>query len=124
MKFRLRLFDFLIFFIFAAIVFFSFEKVFGSRTAKKTLIVQIKEKKYAYSLEKELHLEFEGLIGKSHITVSDGKAWFEDSPCSNKVCVEAGKISEANQWAACLPNGIIIYIEGQSEKEEVDAVAN
>ena len=96
----------------------------AEKSTKKNLIVQTRTEKYAYALDKELHLEFEGLIGKSRIAVSGGKAWFEDSPCDNKICVESGKITGPNQWAACLPNGIIIYIEGETEKEEVDVIAN
>ncbi|MDO4506191.1 MAG: NusG domain II-containing protein [Spirochaetales bacterium] len=124
MKVKARILDFFILLIFAAAVAFSAVRIFGGKSTKSTLIVQTRTDKYAYSLDKELHLEFEGLIGKSHIAVSNGEAWFEDSPCENKICVESGKINGPNQWAACLPNGIIIYIEGEAEKEEVDVIAN
>ena len=124
MKVKARILDFFIFLIFAAAVIFPAIKIFGGKSTKKNLIVQTRTEKYAYALDKELHLEFEGLIGKSRIAVSGGKAWFEDSPCDNKICVESGKINGPNQWAACLPNGIIIYIEGETEKEEVDVIAN
>lgn len=124
MKVKARILDFFILLIFAAAVIFPAIKIFGGKSTKKNLIVQTRTEKYAYALDKELHLEFEGLIGKSRIAVSDGNAWFEDSPCDNKICVESGKLNGPNQWAACLPNGIIIYIEGETEKEEVDAIAN
>lgn len=124
MKVKARILDFFILLIFAAAVIFPAIKIFGGKSTKKNLIVQTRTEKYAYALDKELHLEFEGLIGKSRIAVSDGNAWFEDSPCDNKICVESGKITGPNQWAACLPNGIIIYIEGETEKEEVDVIAN
>ncbi|MCQ2242072.1 NusG domain II-containing protein [Treponema sp.] len=124
MKIKVRIFDFFIFLVFASTVAFSTVRILSGKSTKKTLIVQTRTDKYAYSLDKDLNLEFEGLIGKSRIAVSDGKAWFEDSPCENKICVESGKINGPNQWAACLPNGIIIYIEGETEKEEVDVIAN
>lgn len=124
MKFKVRIIDFPIILLFAAAVVFSAWKIFGTKAESKTLIVQIQSEKYAYALDRELHLEFEGLIGKSHVTVSGGEAWFEDSPCDNKICVDSGKISRSNQWAACLPNGIIIYVEGKAESNQLDAIAN
>ncbi len=124
-KVKIRPFDIPILFTFAAMTVFFSAKLFCVKSESKTLMVQIGADKFAYSMEKELHLEFEGLLGKSHITVSKGEAWFDDSPCDNKICVESGKISRPNQWAACLPNGIIIYIEGISDsKKELDAIAN
>ncbi|MBQ0039100.1 MAG: NusG domain II-containing protein [Treponema sp.] len=124
MKLKVRFLDFFIFLIFAAVLAFSVTKILSGKSDSRTLIVQIQGEKYAYSLEKELDLEFTGLIGKSRIIVSNGEAWFEDSPCDNKICVESGKINGPNQWAACLPNGIIIYIEGKQKDDELDIIAN
>ena len=40
----------------------------------------------------------------------DGSISFEESDCPHKLCIKAGKISRPGQFAACLPNGIIIKI--------------
>lgn len=39
-----------------------------------------------------------------------------DCPC--QVCVNVGFISRVGQTAACLPNGLIMYIQGQHPYEE------
>lgn len=124
MKNQFKVFDFVILIIFLASILFAASLIFSKKSDSKTLIVQTHEGKFAYAMDGSTRLEFTGLIGKSHIAVEDGKAWFEDSSCENKICVEAGKISRPNQWAACLPNGIIIYIEGHEKKESLDAVSN
>ena len=40
----------------------------------------------------------------------DGNISFEESDCPDKVCINAGKLNTVGQFAACLPNGIIIKI--------------
>lgn len=124
MKLQFKIFDFIIFIAFIAAIFFAAAGVFSKKEKTGTLIVQTQEGKFAYSMSKDTRLEFTGLIGKSFVTIENGEAWFEDSPCENKVCVQSGRISSKNQWAACLPNGIIIYIEGNTEEDSFDAISN
>lgn len=51
----------------------------------------------------------------------DGSICFEKSDCPQKLCVKTGRIHNPGQFAACLPNGIIIKITSASDnKREVD----
>ena len=124
MKFKMRLLDYFILLIFLAVIGFATMKVFTKKSGSRILMVQTQGERYAYSMEKNMRLEFSGPCGKSIIIIENEEAWFENSDCENRVCVESGKISRPNQWAACLPNGIIIYIEGEEEKESLDAISN
>lgn len=124
MKLKLKLFDFFIILIFMAAIAVSATKIFSDKSKAKILMIQTHDEKFAYSMEKDTTLEIPGLIGRSRIIIKDGEAWFEDSPCDNKICIEAGKINRQNQWAACLPNGIIIFIEGKAGNDSFDAVSN
>ncbi len=40
----------------------------------------------------------------------DGSIAFVESDCPDKVCIHAGKLKTAGQFAACLPNGIVMKI--------------
>ena len=71
-----------------------------------------------------IFLSFFNLFGESSIQVESGKAKFLDSPCENKNCIQSGEISVNGQWAACLPNGIFINIEGKNKENTFDAVSN
>ena len=124
MKFRPRLLDCFLILIFLAVIGFAAMKVFTKESGSRILMVQTQGERYAYSMEKNMRLEFSGPCGKSIIIIENEEAWFEHSDCENRVCVESGKISRPNQWAACLPNGIILYIEGEEEKESLDAISN
>jgi hypothetical protein len=53
----------------------------------------------------------------------DGGIRFEESDCPHKLCVKAGKLSRVGEFAACLPNGIILKIVPSNNKDrEVDIV--
>ena len=49
------------------------------------------------------------------ISVSDGRAFFEDSDCPGRDCVHSGAISSPGRSIACLPNLVEIRISGQGE---------
>ena len=54
----------------------------------------------------------EGLIGTSRLLIEDGRVRFVDSPCHGRYCVHAGWLSQSGQVAACLPNGVVVEVEG------------
>ena len=51
----------------------------------------------------------------------DGSIAFVESDCPDKVCIHAGKLRTAGQFAACLPNGIVMKIVPEKEHGEDDA---
>ncbi len=44
---------------------------------------------------------------------------FVHSDCPDQVCVDAGVLRRAGEAAACLPNKVMVYIEGDSETDVV-----
>ena len=51
----------------------------------------------------------------------DGSIAFIESDCPDKVCIHAGRLNQAGQFAACLPNGIVMKIVPEKERGEEDA---
>ncbi len=49
------------------------------------------------------------------ISVEQGRIRFTDADCPNRDCVKTGWISEKGTTAVCLPNRVIIKIEGVNE---------
>jgi hypothetical protein len=47
----------------------------------------------------------------------DGSIAFEQSDCPEKICIRAGKLHLPGQFAACLPNGLILKIVALEEDE-------
>lgn len=60
-------------------------------------------------------------VNHTKITVKDGEIFFSESDCKDKVCLKTGKLGNAGDSSACIPNKVSIYIKGGTD--EVDAVA-
>ena len=74
-----------------------------------------------YPMEAEDTLRVEGPLGVTTIEIARGRARVLDSPCPYKLCVKAGAIGKAGELIACVPNRVVVRVEGRSKKE-VDAV--
>lgn len=62
-----------------------------------------------------------GPLGATAVRVEPDGARVTDSPCPQRLCVAAGKISRPGEVVACLPNRIALRITG-ARAAAVDAV--
>ncbi len=49
--------------------------------------------------------------GRNLVRVKDGTVMVAQADCPDKVCVHTGPISQEGQVIACLPHGVIVYIQ-------------
>lgn len=66
-------------------------------------------------------ISVEGRLGVTRIEIRDGRAHIHSSPCRNKICVKSGFIQYADRLTACIPNRVVVKIQGASRRG-VDAV--
>ena len=85
------------------------------------LTVHAPDGEYVYPLNKNREIRMEGVLGESVLIIEDGKAFFRESPCPNKICVQTRPVEHDNDWAACLPNQVIIHVETTNKKDGLDA---
>ena len=57
--------------------------------------------------------------GSNVLVVENGEAWVSEANCPDKVCMGMGKISRNGEFIACLPNRLIIVVEG-GEQSPID----
>ena len=96
-------------------VFYLFQTLWSNEHAAKVQI-RIGDKIYAtYSLNQQREIHVHGKIGDAIISISQGKARFEKSPCTTQYCVHQGWLSHAGQAAICLPNQIALELLGESK---------
>ena len=50
--------------------------------------------------------------GSNVLVIENGEAWVSEADCPDKVCMHMGKISRNGEFIACLPNRLIVSIEG------------
>lgn len=56
------------------------------------------------------------------VHVEDSKVWITDADCPDKLCENMGKVSKDGQTLVCLPNRVIVQIEG-GESADIDMLA-
>lgn len=122
MKIRVKFFDFVFILIFALCAAASFVMAGNKKSSGAELVVKTPEGRFLYPLNKNTELDFEGVIGHTKVTIKDGQAWVTESACDNKNCIFMGKLSRPGDFAACLPNAVILTVEGQDE--EFDALVD
>lgn len=67
-------------------------------------------------LSVDRRLEVEGAVGRSVIEIADGAVRVLDSPGPRKICVRMGWLREAGDSAICLPNQVVVRIEGDQPR--------
>tara|TARA_Y100000588_G_scaffold372176_1_gene444406 strand:- start:171 stop:602 length:432 start_codon:yes stop_codon:yes gene_type:complete len=78
-----------------------------------TTVVEIAgQRAGAYSLEKAQILRFSGPLGVSEVEIDEGKVWVSKAPCRNKICINQGRIYQANSAIVCLPNQLVVRVVG------------
>jgi len=103
------------------VVFLTLQSM-GDRGGAPIVRIEGEEESWVYPLDADIQVEVEGPLGHTHIHIHDGAVWVSDSPCTQKVCIAAGQISAPGTFIACLPNMVLVRIEGRQEGE-VDGLA-
>ena len=57
------------------------------------------------------------------LTIKNGKAKMTDADCPDQLCVHQKAASKNHESIICLPNKVVVEVDG-SEESEFDAVAN
>ena len=97
--------------------------LFAETSQELRIQVRAGDREWVYPIDEELDLEFQGPLGVSHVHIHGGEAWMSDSPCRDKICIHAGRISTIHGWIACLPNQVFLRVIGGDEDGEIDAIS-
>jgi hypothetical protein len=76
-----------------------------------------KELVYRLSLSEDKEVTVCGSQGESHIKVEDNRIFISQAPCPHKTCMKMGKINRTGETIICIPNRIILKIEGNTDRE-------
>lgn len=82
-----------------------------------TAVVQVSgqtEKELDLSKDQELWVG-NPETGRNLIRVEDGAVMVVQADCPDKICVHTGPISQEGEIIACLPHGMIVYIQQKEE---------
>jgi hypothetical protein len=119
---RLRAFDALILAAGAALVAGAALWAYAPGSGTPRAVVTGAEGEWIFPLDVTREVRIAGPLGETVILIEDGTARIADSPCPNKTCAAAGALSRPGQWSACLPNKVLLRIEGGRDDDGIDAI--
>lgn len=91
----------------------------GQRQEGSRVVVEQEGKVlFSAALDHERELSFSGPIGETVLVVRNRKAFILRSDCRDKICVRMPSISKSGAWIACVPNRLLIRIEGYKNSSE------
>ena len=100
----------------AIIVGFSVYAYAGTSSSGQ-VVVQASGATWIYPLNVDRREEVPGPLGNTIVVIRGGKAFVEDSPCPDKLCVHMPAISRPGQWIACLPNRVFVRVRGTDDQK-------
>jgi len=118
---RIKILDIVIAVVAAGIVAASAAAAYGPGTGKPNVVIKGRDGEWVYPLSVDRSVEVSGPLGNTLVVINGGSVRIKDSPCPNKTCVAAGAIERNGQWVACLPNEVLIRVEGGHSDAGVDA---
>jgi hypothetical protein len=117
---RLRPLDFVV--LAAALGVVGYFSFFFYRTDadSASLVVAIEgtDDAWFYPADAEETVSVRGPLGTTVVRIGKDGAYVVSSPCANQLCVAQGKIHRAGGWISCLPNRVMVTMQGR--QTEID----
>lgn len=107
----------------AAVLALLAGKAAYSGASSSRVVVRTQDKNWIFPLDAEERVSVPGTIGETVVEIHNGRAAIVSSPCAGQTCVAAGTLHRNGQWAACLPNGVFLLVEGTEDADGVDAAS-
>jgi len=114
--------DIIIILIAASFAFAAFFFVYMKEQDKVEVLIRGQSGEWTFPLDAQETVIVSGALGDTIVRLHDNRAWVESSPCNNQTCVAMGFVSKQGQWAACLPNNVLLIIHGVNN-DEIDSLA-
>ena len=102
---------------------FSAFSVYIKPQSATRVLIEGQARQWVFPMDAEETLTVRGPLGNTVVRIHGNEAWVESSPCENQVCVAAGRLHRNFDFAACLPNNVLVMIEGHDDNEDIDRTA-
>ena len=90
--------------------------IYGNDNEDKIVIVELSGKVYGvYDLNTDRSISLKGLQSEVKINIENGYVFVSESGCPQKICKRMGKKDRINELIVCIPNHLIIRIEGEAK---------
>ena len=122
MKPPIKAADIFIIFLVTGITFYLAYNVYLVPQGNVQVLIRGQGSEWTFPVDSEEIITVSGPLGDTIVKIENNQTWVEKSPCFNQTCVASGVITRQGQWAACLPNNVLLMIQGGGT-DEIDAVS-
>ena len=115
--------------LFIVLLAFGFAMLFFTIRAASSpgeqVVINVDGTEYGrYPLDRDRVIEIQNADRLNIVTIKDGGVSMSYSTCKNQICVHEGEVTAPGQLIVCLPNYVIVEIEGgEGSDEALDAIA-
>ena len=96
-------------------------RAYGGRSGSAAAHLRGPDREWVFPLAADRTIAVRGPLGDTVVEIHGGQARVLSSPCAEQICVRSGAIARPGQWVACLPNRVILDIQGSNL--DADAVS-
>ena len=90
-----------------------------AETGRTVVVRSLKGESLLLDLSRRQTVEVEGLLGTTKISIDEGTVRFIETPCPHSLCLKKGAVSRVGDLIACLPNGVVARIAGESDYDGI-----
>ena len=120
---RLTRFDRYLVLFLALLVGASFMLPFGRRPGSRVVVEADNRTVFTAPLDENRRFAVEGPLGSTQMAIENGAVRVINSPCPQKICIGLGAARRTGDLLACVPNRIVVRIEGDQEGAEYDLLS-
>ncbi len=96
--------------------------LFSINTIKKPIenplfYIEHNGEKQLYPVNEDKTIKISGDLGDTIIEITNSKARITSSPCKDQLCTQMGYVNTPGSVNACLPNRVILGIQGNNSGE-------
>lgn len=105
-----------------AMIFFGINS-YKNRVDGKVVVISVNGKEYkTLSLDTDQTITIEGADGAFNtITIENGEVFMSEASCPDQICKNMGHVHAVWVPITCLPNKVVVTIQGHDE-DEIDSV--
>ena len=122
MKLQIKAPDIFIIILAAGLTFSSAYFAYLKPQNYQRVFIKGQDSEWIFPLNVDETIAVQGPLGDTVVRINDGSVWVESSPCQNQTCVAAGILRRHGNWSVCLPNNVLVMIEGVDGESDVDAI--
>lgn len=90
----------------------SFALLGGGPAGARLVVERDGEIIFTAPLNVDRQVQVKGRLGEALLVVKAGRVCFREAPCPNRVCIGMGEVARSGDLLACVPNGLLVRIEG------------